>query len=256
MGRIKNKLFRIPLFLRKEQGDVPYYTLVKHLFGIRPNNIELYKLALVHKSASVPLEDGSTINNERLEFLGDAVIETIVSEMLFIEYPDSNEGLLSKLRSKIVSRQSLNGIALELGLDREVVIHPSGVGASRNNIYGDALEALIGALYLDQGYNRTNRILIERVFGQYLDLATLIETELDFKSRIIEWGQKHHITIEFESSECDDHAELAPHFETKLLVNGEQKGNGDGRSKKEAEQKAAEMVYNELNIGNGEQAEL
>lgn len=249
-----SRWFRIPAFSsNRKGGDVPYYKLAKRLFGIRPGNLELYKLALVHKSASVVLEDGGMVNNERLEFLGDAVIGTVVSEMLFLEYPEANEGYLSKLRSRIVSRHSLNGLALDLGLDQEIVAHPSNLSASRNNIYGDALEALAGALYLDQGYNRANRILVSRIFAPYLDLDELVRTEMDFKSRVIEWGQKHHRTVEFQSRECDDHVELSPHFETLLLVGGVQRGYGDGRSKKEAEQMAANEAYGQLLEEAGEQ---
>lgn len=124
--------------------------------------------------------------------------------------------------------------------------HPSSLVASRNNIYGDALEALVGALYLDQGYETANRVLIERIFVEYVDLEALEQTEKDFKSRMIEWGQKHHRRIEFCSRECADHVELAPHFESELLVDGERRGYGDARSKKEAEQIAAREAYERL----------
>jgi ribonuclease-3 len=238
-------LFGIPP-LRGKRGDALYYDLVYRIFGVRAGNIELYKLALVHKSASVVLEDGTVVNNERLEFLGDAVIETVVSEMLFIEYPGANEGFLSKLRSRIVSRHTLNEIAIKLELHHEIVVHPSNLGQNRNNIYGDALEALVGALYLDKGYNRTNRVLIGEVFGLHLDLEALVETEQDFKSRIIEWAQKQHLALEFQSAECADQMDSLSKFETILLIGGTQRGYGTGRSKKEAEQAAAAMAYTSL----------
>lgn len=235
------------LFRRPASADRPYYQLLKRIFGIVPDNVELYKLALVHRSASVTVGDGRVVNNERLEFLGDAVIETVVSELLFIEYPEANEGFLSKLRSRMVSRETLNRVALELGLDEAIVAHSSSVVASRNNIYGDAFEALVGALYLDQGYETANRVLLEEVFPEHIDLEALEQTEKDFKSRMIEWGQKHHQTVEFCSRECADHVELAPHFEAELLVGGVRKGYGDARSKKEAEQIAAREAYERLN---------
>ena len=235
------------LFRRPTPEDRPYYQLLKRIFGIVPDNVELYKLALVHRSASVTVGDGRVVNNERLEFLGDAVIETVVSELLFIEYPEANEGFLSKLRSRMVSRETLNRVALELGLDEAIVAHSSSLVASRNNIYGDAFEALVGALYLDQGYETANRVLLEEVFPEHIDLEALEQTEKDFKSRMIEWGQKHHRTVEFRSSECADHVELAPHFEAELLVGGVRKGYGDARSKKEAEQIAAREAYERLN---------
>ncbi len=231
---------------RPAPGDRPYYAWLKRCLGIVPDNVELYKLALVHRSASVEVGEGRTVNNERLEFLGDAVIETVVSELLFIEYLEANEGFLSKLRSRMVSRETLNRVALDLGLNEIIVAHPSSLVASRHNIYGDAFEALAGALYLDQGYEVANRVLIDRIFSEHVDLEALEQTEKDFKSRVIEWGQKHHRTVGFRSCECADHVELAPHFESELLVDGERVGYGDGRSKKEAEQVAARQAYETL----------
>lgn len=228
---------------RPAPADRPYCKLIERIFGIVPNNIDLYKLALVHRSASVPVEKGRTVNNERLEFLGDAVIEAVVSELLFVAYPEANEGFLSKLRARMVSRETLNRMALELGLDEVIVAHPSSLVASRNNIFGDAFEALVGALYLDQGYEMTNRVLIDGVFAEHVDLQVLVRTEKDFKSRVIEWGQKHHRAVVFCSRKCPDHVELAPHFGAELLVDGECRASGDGRSKKEAEQLAAQRFY-------------
>lgn len=240
---LRNLFRRRPLL-----EDRPYYDLLDRIFGIVPENVELYKLALVHRSASVTIGDGRVVNNERLEFLGDAVIEAIVSEMLFIEYPDANEGFLSKLRSRIVSRTTLNRIALDLDLDDAIVAHPSSLVASQNNVYGDAFEALVGALYLDQGYEKANRILIGDIFSEYVDLELLVQTERDFKSRVIEWGQKHHKAVDFKSRECADHVELSPHFEAELLIGGIRKGHGDARSKKEAEQLAARQAYERLRM--------
>lgn len=224
--------------------DKIYYKFIWSIFGITPNNIELYKLALVHRSASVVLEDRSVINNERLEFLGDAVIETVVSEMLFIEYPEMNEGALTQLRSRIVSRDTLNSLALALDIDTQVIANPASINIHKQNIYGDAFEALIGALYLDKGYNHSNRILI-KLFDSRLDIEQMTHTERDFKSRIIEWCQKYRKTVEFSSEMGKSHSDITPNFETTLLINGEPSGYGLGRSKKEAEQRAARQFYEE-----------
>ena len=152
--------------IRRNFGrDKLYYRIVDDIFGIIPNNIELYKLALIHKSASVEY-GGRSINNERLEFLGDAVIEAITSDYLFIEYPEYNEGELTKLRSKLVSRQSLNSIACKIGLDKHIICCRS-VGLTQKHIFGDAFEAMMGAIYLDQGYNFTNRLLINDIYNKY-----------------------------------------------------------------------------------------
>ena len=152
--------------LRRNFGkDKVFYAAIDDMLGIVPHNIELYKLALIHKSASVTLDDGRQINNERLEFLGDAVIESVTSDYLFIEFPDKNEGFLTQLRSKMVSRQALNEVAKRIGLDEHVIVHHSG-GVSQKNIYGDAFEAMMGAVYLDQGYEFVNRLLINRKIGR------------------------------------------------------------------------------------------
>ena len=132
--------------VRRNYGqDKEYYRIIDELFGFVPHNIELYKLALIHKSASLVLADGRQINNERLEFLGDAVIEAVTSDYLYIEFPDRQEGFLTQLRSKIVSRQSLNTIARTIGLDRYVIAHPTG-STHQKPIDGDAVEAMIGAI--------------------------------------------------------------------------------------------------------------
>lgn len=232
----------LSFFKRKIGKDKHFYAFIHSIFGINPDNIELYKLALVHRSASIVLEDRSVINNERLEFLGDAVIETVVSEMLFIEYPEMNEGLLTQLRSRIVSRNTLNSLAIELGIDEQIIANSATINAHKQNIYGDAFEALVGAMYLDKGYNLANRTLIN-IFSQQLDIEHITHTERDFKSRIIEWCQKHRKSVEFQSVVSSNSNEINPGFETTLLIDGEATGFGAGRSKKEAEQLAARQFY-------------
>ena len=246
--------------LRRNFGrDKAYYKVVDDMFGFIPNNIELYKLALIHKSASLVLEDGRPINNERLEFLGDAVIEAVTQEFepleflgdavieavtsdyLFIEYPDRDEGFLTQLRSKIVSRQSLNELAVKIGLDRHVISNAS-TSITQKHIYGDAFEAMIGAVYLDQGYEFTNRLLINRIYFQALNLDELTESETDFKSRLIEWCQKNHLKIVFRTGNDKEYSSNHPVFYSTVLVDGIEVGHGSGESKKEAEQHAAFSV--------------
>ena len=217
-----------------------YYRLIDDMFGFIPNNIELYKLALVHKSASIDL-GGRSINNERLEFLGDAVIESITSDYLFIEYPDYDEGKLTKLRSKLVSRQSLNAIACKLGLDKQIVCCRS-INATQKHVYGDAFEAMMGAIYLDQGYNFANRLLINKIYSTNLSLEEVDETETDFKSRLIEWGQKNHHAVVFRTKGTPTGAGGSRSFHCTVLVDNLEVGHGIGSSKKEAEQKAAQSA--------------
>lgn len=224
-------------FRRRFGRDKAFYAAIDNMFGFVPHNIELYKLALIHKSASVELADGSLVNNERLEFLGDAVIESITSDYLFIEFPDRDEGFMTQIRSKIVSRQSLNRIASQIGLDRYVISHATG-NMSQKHIFGDAFEAMMGAIYLDQGYNFANRLLINDIFGRYLNIDEVLQSETDFKSRLIEWCQKNHYTVEFRTGHNASHQG----FRSTVYIDGIAVGYGTGESKKEAEQNASFSV--------------
>ncbi len=226
-------------------SDKEYFKIFVDMFGFVPHNIELYKLALIHKSASLVLEDGSQINNERLEYLGDAVIESVTSDYLYIEYPTENEGFLTQLRSKIVSRQSLNGLSRAIGLDKHIISNAKG-SFTQKHIVGDAFEAIIGAVYLDMGYEVVNRLLINNIYFKHLDLDNVMHSETDFKSRLIEWAQKEHLTIEFRTSNDKDSTSLRPLFYSKVVIGGVEVGHGIGESKKEAEQRAAQSVSQEV----------
>lgn len=238
--------FLLRPFRRNFGKDKAFYAAIDDMFGFIPNNIELYKLALIHKSASVVLDNGQHINNERLEFLGDAVLESVSSDYLFIEFPDKNEGFLTQLRSKMVSRQTLNEVAKRIGLDDYVITHSSN-NLSQKHIYGDAFEAMMGAIYLDQGYDFVNRLLINRIFVDYIKVGSLLESETDFKSRLIEWCQKNHHTIHFATSHDKTYSSTHPFFYSKVLIDNMEVGYGAGDSKKEAEQRAAHSVSLGLN---------
>ena len=238
--------FLLRPFRRNFGKDKEFYAAIDDMFGFIPHNIELYKLALIHKSASVVLENGQYVNNERLEFLGDAVLECVSSDYLFIEFPDKNEGFLTQLRSKMVSRQTLNEVAKRIGLNEYVITHSSN-NLSQKHIYGDAFEAMMGAIYLDQGYDFVNRLLINRIFVDYIKVGSLLESETDFKSRLIEWCQKNHHTIHFVTSHDKTYSSTHPFFYSKVLIDNMEVGYGAGDSKKEAEQRAAHSVSQGLN---------
>ena len=229
-------------------ADKEYYRAIHNVFGICPDNIELYKLALIHRSASITLEDGRTMNNERLEFLGDAVLESIVSDYLFIEFPDKSEGFLTKLRSKIVSRSTLNNISTEIGLSRYVVLQHHAAH-SQKHLYGDAFEAMIGAIYLDKGYNFINRLVINKILKERFNIDELIQTETDFKSRIIEWAQKNHKHIRFDTEPDVSFSENMPVFKSTIVISNNAESCGGGSSKKEAEQAAAKLLMEKINSG-------
>ncbi len=225
-------------FRRNFGKDKKYFRQIDDLFGFIPHNIELYKLALIHKSASLVLSDGRTINNERLEYLGDAVIEAVTSDFLYIEFPDRDEGFLTQLRSKMVSRQSLNDLSHRIGLDALVIAHSSAV-LSQKHLYGDAFEAMMGAIYLDQGYNFVNRLLINNIYYNFFNLDDLVESETDFKSRLIEWSQKNHHRLRFATTTAPNDTPANRVFVSTVVIDGVESAHGTGRSKKEAEQNAA-----------------
>ncbi len=233
--------FLLRPFKRRFGPDRHFYALVDDIFGFLPHNIELYKLALIHKSASVKLENGQLVNNERLEYLGDAVIEAVTSDYLFIEFPDRDEGFLTQMRSRIVSRQSLNQLAEALGLDKHLIANYTP-GVTQKHIYGDAFEAMMGAIYLDQGYNFVNRLLINRIYATLLDLENLTAEETDFKSRLIEWCQKHHHSINFRTEHDKSYQPNHPVFYTTVFIDNMEMGHGAGESKKAAEQQASLSV--------------
>ena len=184
------KLRPLRFYLSNEKH---FYEAIKNIFGFYPENIFLYKLAFRHKSQSEVLLNGMRVSNERLEFLGDTVLSTVVADHLFRMFPFKDEGFLTEMRSKIVSRAQLNKLSLRLGID-QLIIHTQ----EKNNVYrsikGDAFEAIIGAIYLDKGFEFTRKVLINRVIKNNFDLNELIATDVNFKSKLIEWAQKEKRT--------------------------------------------------------------
>ncbi len=219
---------------------------LKQILGFSPKNYHLYQLALIHKSASNRFSSNHEVNNERLEFLGDAILDTIVAEHLYHQFPDKDEGFLTQMRSKIVNRDTLRRISLKMGVANLVISQISR--DDHKSLYGDALEALIGAVYLDQGYKKTRKFVLTRLINYHLNLQELCETEIDFKSRIIEWGQKNKKDINFTCQEQTGEFDKAPVFVSHLFILDEVVGMGMGKSKKEAEQNAARQAINMLEI--------
>ena len=227
------------------------YKALRKLLGFTPNDISLYTLALTHRSASPLLPDGNRnhANNERLEFLGDAVLETIVSNYLFTELPDQTEGELTQMRSRIVNRTTLDEISKRMGIDRYLVKCENN-NRTQKHVVGNALEALIGAIYLDRGYEFTNRFVLETILNRHVDLMNLMNTETDFKSRLIEWCQKSKRSIKFNTVQDSETMSNVPCFKSRIIIDGIELGLGTGNSKKEAEQKASWAVSQIL--GNDE----
>lgn len=239
------KLYRTVRLFPKV-GKEPYISFYK-ILNFYPDNITLYEQALLHKSSSIKMKDGRWINNERLEFLGDAILDAIVADIVFKQFEYKKEGFLTNMRSKIVQRETLNKLALDLGLDR--LIKSSAKTANhKTHMYGNALEALIGAIYLDQGYRVAKKFVHERLILTYLNIESVAQQEVNFKSRLIEWSQKNKIPVEFRLIKSFIDENNNPIFTTTVFVYDIECGTGQGFSKKESQQKAAEEAYHKINF--------
>ncbi len=220
---------------------------LKKLLGFRPVNLRLYEMAFIHRSATYTLPDGVRINNERLEYLGDAIIDSILSDYLFRLYPEATEGFLTKTRARIVNRETLNQLGLSMGLDRLIVSNLAPSDSPRN-LYGNAVEALAGALFIDNGYNRTRKFMIERVLKKYLNLSEVLAAETDYKSLILEYCQKNKQKLNFTSREKPSGNSGHQIFTVNLEINNEVISQGEGATKKEAEQEASMAALHKLGI--------
>jgi len=189
------------------------------------------------------------VNNERLEFLGDAILDAIVADILYKKFEHKKEGFLTSTRSRIVQRETLNKLAVELGIDKLIISSTRNL-AHNTNIYGDALEALIGAIYLDQGYRVAKRFVFETLIKQHLNIDNVLKSEVDFKSRLIEWGQKNKVDVLFEVTNVSYDAQNNPVFISCVKVSGVEIGSGKGYSKKESHQMAAKVALKKLRESN------
>jgi ribonuclease-3 len=215
------------------------------MLGFIPRRLSYYKLAFLPKSALQKHPSGVRLNNERLEYLGDAVLDAIVADYLYKRFPEGDEGFMTKLRARIVKRKTLNQIAV--GLEIPALIYlVSSPGNKSKHVYGNALEALIGAIYIDRGYKSAKRFFIRKIMQKHIDLVQLVEKDPDYKSRVIEWAQKNRIEVVFESLEEHFSGQKAPAFISTISLTGLPNGTGRGGSKKEAEQQAAKKALEHI----------
>ncbi len=226
------------------------YLLFNRLIGFFPEKIELYELALLHKSMGARDSSGKLANNERLEFLGDAIITAVVSDIVYEHFSEKEEGFLTNIRAKIVQRESLNKIAIEMGIPSLIQL-PSSGQLHGNNVFGNALEALVGAIYLDHGFERCKEFIQHRIIDNSLNINSLANKEVNFKSRLIEWGQSHRVPVVFDVFETLQNRQNEVSFQTRALINGEIGGIGVGHSKKESQQQAAKMAFIKLQNDHG-----
>ena len=222
-----------------------FYWRMLGILGFLPGNLKLYEIAFIHKSASTTSKKGQIINNERLEYLGDAILDAIIADFLYSSFPQEDEGFLTQLRSKIVKRKQLNKLAFKIGIS-SILISNTNTDQSRLNLLGNAFEALIGAIYLDKGYRRARKYVVRKILQKHLDLERIVRKESDFKSRLIEWAQKNKHDIRFISREGRQSSTQNSSFVSRVMLTDQELGSGTGSSKKDAEQKAAEQALDNI----------
>ncbi len=233
---------RIKLFSssRKE-----FYLFLKNLLGFYPQNLKLYDLAFIHKSASIIDSQGKYINNERLEYLGDAILGAVIADFLYNRFPQEDEGFLTKNRSKLVNRTFLTNLTYEMGLNIFIDSNTTK-NIDKSHIYGDALEALIGAIYLDKDYQTAKYFITKKILSQFVNLNEIEQNDSNFKSQLIEWSQKNKKELEFETTEEISEKSKQPRFIAVVKVDNIKIGEGTGASKKEAQQSAARKALQKI----------
>jgi len=224
--------------------DKKLYHSIKNILGFYPGNIFLYKLAFLHKSASQDTKKGVKVSNERLEYLGDTILSTIVADFLFKKYPFNDEGFLTEMRSKIVSRANLNKLSQKIGLNHLIQKDKESNNHYRS-IEGDTFEALIGAVYLDKGFDFTYRVVIKRIIQVHMDIDELQHKEWNYKSKLIDWGQKEKKPVGFNVVEVVGSGYMKQYI-VEVLIENVAVAKGQDYSIKAAEQQAAENAYKQL----------
>ena len=238
-GNLKD---RVRLLFRKDKES---YICFYRMLGFYPHNLKIYEQALLHKSSSVKTEKGRPLNNERLEFLGDAILDAVVGDIVYQKFDGKREGFLTNTRSKIVSRESLNRLAEQIGL-LKLIKFSARQSAHNSYMGGNAFEALVGAIYLDRGYDYCKYFMEERIIGQYLNLERISRKEVNFKSKLIEWTQKNKVEIVFDLLSQSNDEFNSPVFESEVQIEGIHACKGKGYSKKESQQIAAHETLNRI----------
>jgi len=238
---INNIIDRIKLPFRKEKE---LYCSLRSVIGFYPHNINIYKQALLHKSAAKRNAKGRPVNNERLEFLGDAILDAIVGDIVYRHFDGKREGFLTSTRAKIVQRETLNRLAGEIGVADLITSH-GHISSHNSYMEGNAFEALVGAIYLDQGYAACMRFMQCRILKQLINLDKVAYKEVNFKSKLLEWGQKNRVRLEFKLIE-QKREKNSPLFTYQVLIEGLEAGKGSGYSKKESQQIASKLTLQSL----------
>lgn len=228
------------------QDDKELRRSLQQIMGFYPRNIEHYKIALTHKSSGQRNDKGKPLNNERLEFLGDAMLDAVVGHIVFERFKGKREGFLTNTRSKLVSRDSLGKLAHEMGLDE--LIQSKGQQQRSHNSYmaGNAFEALVGAIYLDQGYDAVRRFMEKRILKQMVNIDKVAYKEVNFKSKLLEWTQKNRVRMEYRMLKQSKDDKGSPIFGFQVFIEGVEGGKAQGYSKKEAQQLSSKETLERL----------
>ena len=240
---IRDIIDALRLPFRKEKE---LFSTFRAILGFYPRNISLYKQALLHKSVGRRNEKGRPVNNERLEFLGDAILDAVVGDIVYRHFEGKREGFLTNTRSKLVSRDTLGKLAKEMGIDQLV---KSADHSTSHNSYksGNAFEALVGAIYLDRGYDACMRFMEKRILAQVINIDKVAYKEVNFKSKMLEWSQKNRVKLEFRDLEQHkDESSGSPVFTTQIFLEGIAGCKGTGYSKKESHQNASKDTLQRL----------
>ena len=240
---INDIIDRIKLPFRK---DKELFSALYQILGFYPHDISFYKQALLHKSVGKRNEKGRPQNNERLEFLGDAILDAVVGDIVFRHFDGKREGFLTNTRSKLVSRQTLGKLSQEMGIHHLITF--AGHSTSHNSyMNGNAFEALVGAIYLDRGYNACMRFMEKRILAQLINIDKVAYKEVNFKSKLLEWSQKNRVQMEFrEKNQTKDSQTGSPVFTMQVFIEGIEGGVGTGFSKKESQQQASKETLQRL----------
>ena len=239
----------LPLDFYCSKEDKMLMDAIANIVGHKPLNPSLYKLVTQHSSIAKENTHGFKESNERLEYLGDAILGAIVAEYLFKKYPFKEEGFLTEIRSRIVNRESLNSIALKIGLNKLIEYNSKNhrMPSSYKSIYGDSLESLVGAVHLDRGYKVCKKFVINKLLKNHVDIEDLILNNTNYKSRLIEWAHRERKTVSFKTLDPSENGKFKE-FTVELYLADELVSTGKGLNKKKAEQSAAEKAIKQFNI--------
>lgn len=246
MNRAVKRL--VNLFRIRSEKDKRLIIAIKNIVGSKPLNLSLYRLAVIHRSTAKKNKKGFIESNERLEYLGDAILGAVVADFLFKKYPYKDEGFLTRVRARIVNREALNDLGRKVGL-QQLVEFDNNVKSrlSHKSLYGDTLEAIVGAVYLDRGYRFCENFILSRLITPYLDISEVVQSDHNYKSKVIEYIQKHNKKVRFDIVNVtkDQHHK---EFTAEVFIDDKSYGKGFGHSKKKAEQNASQKACEVLKL--------